>query len=213
MEGKAAAIMSQLTRTSGYNPEVVDTDERESVAAELRRLREGASPEGQRAARLPPPATNPPRTAAASPEPAPEPVPPRPDATAVNSNWDVARTPTSSLLEGVLRRLVAPLVRAQVAWNAGQVQLDNEILGYVDARIDATHRHYDRVLGVHGRHIEDINERHRLLQEDLVGHVHDLVKRIDLVLGEAEQGRLGLEAALRDVRARLAGLEERIGRG
>jgi len=36
------------------------------------------------------------------------------------------------------------------------------------------------------------------------------MKRIDLVLGESERGRLGLEFALRDVRARLVRLEEEI---
>jgi hypothetical protein len=52
-----------------------------------------------------------------------------------------------------------------------------------------------------------------ILQEELVAHVHDLVKRIDLVLAEAEQGRVGLEHGLRDVRARLVRLEERLFRG
>jgi hypothetical protein len=41
-----------------------------------------------------------------------------------------------------------------------------------------------------------------------VAHVHDLVKRIDLVLSEAERGRLGLEFALAEVRTRLVRLEE-----
>jgi hypothetical protein len=59
----------------------------------------------------------------------------------------------------------------------------------------------------------DIDERHLILQEELVAHVHDLVKRIDLVLGESEKGRLSLEFALRDVRHRLAQLEERLPRG
>jgi hypothetical protein len=52
-----------------------------------------------------------------------------------------------------------------------------------------------------------------ILQEELVAHVHDLVKRIDLVLGEADKGRLGLEHGLRDVKSRLLRLEERLGRG
>ena len=41
----------------------------------------------------------------------------------------------------------APVLEAQVAFNAQQVQLDNELLDYVDARLAATHRHYDAVLG------------------------------------------------------------------
>jgi hypothetical protein len=38
------------------------------------------------------------------------------------------------------------------------------------------------------------------------------VKRIDLVLSEAERGRLSLEFALQDLRARLRRLEERLSR-
>ena len=56
----------------------------------------------------------------------------------------------------------------------------------------------------------DIDERHLILQEELVAHVHDLVKRIDLVLAETDKGRLSLELALRDVRTRLADLEQRV---
>jgi hypothetical protein len=52
-----------------------------------------------------------------------------------------------------------------------------------------------------------------IVQEELVAHVHDLVRRIDLVLAEAEKGRVGLEHGMRDVRARLLRLEERLGRG
>jgi hypothetical protein len=59
------------------------------------------------------------------------------------------------------------------------------------------------VLGAYGRHMEDIDKRHLILQEELVAHVHDLVKRVDLVLSESERGRLALEFALRDLRARL----------
>ena len=40
----------------------------------------------------------------------------------------------------------------------------------------ATHRHYDEVLGLHGRHMGEIDERHLILQEELVTHVHDLVQ-------------------------------------
>jgi hypothetical protein len=113
-------------------------------------------------------------------------------------------------LTRLLLRLLGPTLRAQTAFNARQVQLDNEVLEYIDARADATHRHYDRVLGLHGRRMAEIDERHLILQEELVAHVHDLVKRIDLVLGESERGRAGLESALRDLRHRLERLEERL---
>jgi len=115
-------------------------------------------------------------------------------------------------LARVLLRALGPTLDAQVAWNSSQVRFDNELLAYVDARIDAVPRHYDAVLGVHGRHMGEIDERHLILQEELVAHVHDLVKRIDLVLSTAERGRLSLEFALRDVRTRLARLEERLRR-
>ena len=80
-------------------------------------------------------------------------------------------------------------------------------------RLHETHRHYDAVLGLTARHMAEIDERHLILQEELVAHVHDLVKRIDLVLGEGEKGRLSLESALRDLRTRLQQLEERLARG
>ena len=66
------------------------------------------------------------------------------------------------------------------------------------------------MLGLHGRHMGEIDERHLILQEELVTHVHDLVRRIDLVLAEAERGRLGLERDLRELRDRARQLEERL---
>src|SRR4029450_10083789 len=145
------------------------------------------------------------------PEPlAPEPPRP-PDGSAVNASWDTSKAATRGGLLGRLgKRLLAPILEAQTAFNARQVQLDNELLAHLDTRFDATHRHYDRVLGIHSRHMEDIDERHPILQEELVAHVHDLVKRIDLVLAEAEKGRLSLEFALQDIRARLVRFEERL---
>jgi hypothetical protein len=112
------------------------------------------------------------------------------------------------LLGRLVLRALGPVLDAQVAFNSNQVRFDNELLAYVDARIDAVHRHYDAVLGTHGRHMGEIDERHLILQEELVAHVHDLVKRIDLVLSTAERGRLSLEFALRDVRTRLLRLED-----
>jgi hypothetical protein len=116
-------------------------------------------------------------------------------------------------LARLLRRLLGPTLDAQAEWNARQTRLDGELADYVDARADATHRHYDHVLGLYGRRMDEIDERHVQLSRELVAHVHDLVKRIDLVLSEAERGRLSLESALRDLRARLARLEERLPRG
>jgi hypothetical protein len=188
------------------------SDDRERVAEELRKIREAVReqalierrPEdvlGQAA---------PVRTSEAAPPPpaaAPPAPPARPDLSAIDALWDVRGAAKPGGLKGrlarLVRRLVAPAIDAQVSFNARQVQLDSEVLAYVDARLEATHRHYDAVLGAYGRHMEDIDKRHLILQEELVAHVHDLVKRVDLVLSESERGRLALEFALRDLRARL----------
>ena len=195
---------------------------REDVAAELSRVRESVRERAlnPRAAAdvLPPP------RAARAPEPVPAEAlpelvnpPPRPAAADVNAHWRAEAKPTPGAVKGrvarFVERLLAPRFAAQVEWNAKQVRLDNELLDYVDARLAATHRHYDAVLGHTGRHLGEIDERHMILQEELVAHVHDLVKRVDLVLAESEKGRLGLEHGLRDVKSRLLLLEERLGRG
>jgi hypothetical protein len=182
------------------------------VAEELRRIRESVregGPEERRAEDVlgPPPRVRAPEV---PPGPAPAPAsapPPRPDPAGVNALWDVRQAPAPGGLAGrlgrLVRRLIAPFVESQAAFNARQVQLDNELLAYVDARLEATHRHYDGVLGIYGKHLQDIDQRHLILQEELVKHVHDLIRRIDLVLSESERGRLSLDYALRDLRARL----------
>lgn len=190
------------------------TDEREAVAERLRRIRD----EVRERALLEPRPRRPPEALATrepepvSPGPLPEPAAPPapPDGAAVNELWRAQPQREPGLLGRLLRRLLAPLFEAQVAFNSRQVQLDNEILAYLEARLAQTHQHYDAVLGVHGRHMAEIDERHLILQEELVAHVHDLVKRIDLVLAETETGRLSLELALRDVRAQLLSLEQRV---
>lgn len=189
-------------------------DAREHVAKELRRIREAvrdrALLERSPGEVLPPPKETPkPEVPPREPEPERPPEPKVPDPRGVNEGWDVSRVaPSGSWLGRWLRRLLAPLIDAQVSFNSRQVQLDNELLAYIDTRLDATHRHYDAVLGTYGRHMQEIDERHLILQEELVAHVHDLVKRIDLVFSETERGRLSLEFALRDLRADLARLEK-----
>jgi hypothetical protein len=191
------------------------SDEREKVAAELRAIRDAVRAPA-RAERTPDDVLGPPpdvRLGEAPPpltSPAPPSLPARPDPTAVNAAWDVRQASAPGLkgrLAGIVRRAMAPFVEAQVTFNSRQVQLDNDLLAYVDARVEATHRHYDGVLGGYGRHLQDVDKRHLILQEELVKHVHDLIRRIDLVLSESERGRLSLEYALRDLRARL---EERL---
>jgi len=201
----------------------VTDDERADVAAELRRIRESVreralmAPAPTRAEAAPLIERPRERPRASAEEPPAEPAPARPDNAAVNALWEqparVARRGLRGRVEAWLRRALAPAFDAQVAFNSRQVQLDNEILDHIDARARHTHGHYDRLLGQLGRRIEEADERHPILQEELVAHVHDLVKRIDFVLAEAERGRLGLELALRDVRARLQALEQRLGGG
>jgi hypothetical protein len=194
-----------MTRTPGE-------EELHQVAEDLQRVREGvrerALLERTPAQVLPPvlaPRTPQPMPAAAVSE---TPVPPaRPDNGALNALWRTAEVGGGRVAR-VVRRLLAPLLRAQQDFNSAQVRFDNELMDYIERRLAHTHEHYDAVLGVHGRHMGEIDERHLILQEELVAHVHDLVRRIDLVLSEGEKGRVSLESALRDVRARLLRLEE-----
>jgi len=191
------------------------------VARELRRIREEvrerALLRAQPARLAEPLATRTPQPVPSEPLPAAPPPAPPPDGSAVNALWEAQPTRGFTGLKGWLARklqaLLAPRLEAQVAFNSRQVQLDNQLLAYLEARLAETHRHYDAVLGIHGRHLQEIDERHLILQEELVAHVHDLVKRIDLVLAESEKGRLSLEFALRDLRERLRALETRLPRG
>lgn len=193
--------------------------ERERVAEELRRVRDAVrdralagAPSGRALPAHREVATPGPMPPDAAPPPQKQ--PPRPDNADLNQLW----TLRGALEQGGLRRMVtrglgrllARLIDRQEAFNSRQVQFDNALLDYIDARLQDTHRHYDAILGIHGRHMGEIDERHLIMQEELVAHVHDLVKRIDLVLGESERGRLGLEFALRDIRARLLRLEEQL---
>ena len=60
--------------------------------------------------------------------------------------------------------------------------------------------------------MEEIDERHLILQQELVQHVHDLVKRIDLVFETAEQNHVYLESYLREIREEIQQLAARLGR-
>jgi hypothetical protein len=129
----------------------------------------------------------------------------------VNASWRAQGAPgrgLGGLLSRLLARLLAPQLEAQRAFNADQVRLDNALLQHLEERLAATHRHYDRVLGATGRRLDEVDERHAQLASELVAHVHDLARRIDLVLGEADRGRPALEFAIRDLRERVARLED-----
>ena len=194
-------------------------DEREDVVEELRQVRDEAR-------RRATPADDPAREPTLAPEPPPVKHPARaareavvamerppdpPDATDVNAAWPATGPPSrgpSGLLRRLVERVLQPRLEAQRAFNSSQVQLDNEMLEYLEKRSAATHRHYDRLLGELGRRLDEADERHAILERELVGHVQDLVRRIDLVLADGSRGRLGLEFALEEVRERLAGLEK-----
>lgn len=184
------------------------------MAQELDRVREGVRERAlveRRPGEVLPPAS-PVRTPQPAPprdEPGTSPPPPRPDTSSLNALWRTAEV-AAGRAGRLVRRLARPFLRSQQQFNSLQVQFDNAVLDYLDARLAHTHAHYDAVLGVHGRHMGEIDERHLILQEELVAHVHDLVRRIDLVLEEGERGRVAHESALRDLRSRLARLEERL---
>jgi hypothetical protein len=196
-------------------------NDRERMADELRRVREEVRARALHEPAVPvlPPAmpTRTPEPMPKDPAPAPLTAPVRPDNTSLNALWPLFPTLEGGGLRRALARglarTLARLVSRQEQFNSQQVQFDNQVLDYIDARFAATHAHYDPVLGMVSRHMGEIDERHLILQEELVSHVHDLVKRIDLVLAQGEKGRLSLEFALTDVRARLVQLEERLGRG
>ena len=191
-------------------------DEREDVAAQLVRVREEARAVSGET--VPEPSLPVPRSAMARPSETPvpeEPLPAPPDATAVNEGWPAQGEPRrglAGLVHRVAFRLLGGRFEAQRAWNAHQVRLDNDLLRYVEERFAATHRHYDRLLGRQGRRLDEVDERHVLLERELVAHVQDLVRRIDVVLAETGRGRAGQELVLADLRARLARLEEALRR-
>ena len=194
-------------------------EEHEDVAAELRRVRDEARRHG-------PPADDRAGVRNPDPEPSPAPPPPRtprgteaswerppdpPSPAAVNAAWPAEGRPSSGpsgLLRRLVERLLGPRLEAQREFNSSQVQLDNAMLEYLEKRSAATHRHYDRLLGELGRRLDEADERHAILERELVGHVQDLVHRIDLVLADGSRGRLGLEFALEEVRERLTRVEE-----
>jgi len=118
--------------------------------------------------------------------------------------------PLRAPLSRLVRFALGPVVARQVRMNSAQVRFDNELVTYVDERFDRMSRHYDGVLGLHGRRMEEIDERHLILQQELIRHVHDLVARIELVFEAAEQNHLYLEGTLRETREELSKIGERL---
>ena len=76
------------------------------------------------------------------------------------------------------------------------------------ARVGVTGRCGSAILGGAGRRLDEVDERHAQLAQELVAHVHDLARRIDLVLAEADRGRPALELVIQDLHARVARIED-----
>jgi hypothetical protein len=148
-----------------------------------------------------------------------------PDRRILNERWNVARAldtppqgrlgrlfaPFRKSILRVIRFALGPFVEHQVEMNSAQVQFDNDIVAYMDERMDRLAAHYDHMLGLHGKRMEEIDERHLILQQELIQHVHDLVERIDFVFETAEQNHLYLEGFFRELREELQELATKMG--
>ena len=197
----------------------MEDEERESVAAELARVRDEAraaaasASAGPSRASMPTPArpSEDAPVASAPVRPAVTPAPAVPSAGEVNALWR-AEPAGAGRLAAALERLLSARLSAQRDWNAAQVRLDNEMLRWVEERFAATHAHYDADLGGLGRRLDDADERHRRLEDELVAHVRELARRADLAADEASRGRAALELQLEDLRVRLARLERMLER-
>ncbi len=203
-----------------------DDELKQQVAGELREVRMRSRGEPSRKGELPPYPK--PDTVSSRLESMPEPTSPQapvsPDRNYLNERWDVATalktTPSGQLarlfsplrkpLQRVMRFVLGPFVEQQAEMNSAQVKFDNQLIEYIDERLDRISAHYDRLLGLHGKRMEEIDERHLILQQELIQHVHDLIKRIDFVFETAEQNHLYLEGFLREVREEAQSLADRL---
>ncbi|HSF16583.1 MAG TPA: hypothetical protein VLK65_13635 [Vicinamibacteria bacterium] len=198
---------------------------RDRIIEEIKDLREEARQKADRGSELPPYGTDPLPPRALPPLDGPEVLtsPPSPDRDELNEIWDVSQALAERpvglwgrlffTFRGAMHRLarlaLGPLIERQVRMNSLQVRFDNELVSYVDERIDRISRHYDRILGLHGKRMEEIDERHLILQQELIRHVHDLVERIEFVFESAEQNHLYLEGMLRETKEELKKLVDR----
>ena len=193
-------------------PEEFERERLESAAA-LRKAADSARPDlrPRTSAEVLGPAPDPgampsPVVAAALPPWSP---PAPPDLRPVNDSWRTEGTGGSGSLLAALDGREAR--QAQARFNSDQVQLDNALVSWTAEHFAATHRHYDAVIALMQKRMDEIDTRHRELEKELVRHVHEMARRIDVVLGEGEKGRVSHEAALRSIRERLKALEEKLG--
>jgi hypothetical protein len=184
---KSAEALSQVTEAA-HGVDVVRTPQSVLGPTEPVRTAEGDPP--------------PPPPASAWNPPAP------PDLGPVNASYETSRDRSSDLSSPLRRRCQGR--RAQARFNSDQVKLDNALVSWTAAHFTATHTHYDAAIARMQKRMDDIDTRHRELERELVRHVHDMARRIDVVLGEGEKGRVSHEAALRSLRERLRTLEEKL---
>ena len=137
--------------------------------------------------------------------------PASPNLRPVNESWPAGAPPSSGTMAALSFGSSEKNREAQVKFNSDQVQLDNALVTWTADHFAATHKHYDGVITRMQKRMDDIDTRHRELERELVRHVHEMARRIDVVLGEGEKGRVSHEAALRSLRDRLRTLEETLG--
>jgi len=137
--------------------------------------------------------------------------PPPPDLRPVNESFSAATSRSMGGLASLVDGSREKNREAQARFNANQVQLDNALVTWTAGHFAATHGHYDGVIALMQKRMDEIDTRHLELERELVRHVHEMARRIDVVLGEGEKGRVSHEAALRSVRERLRSLEEKLG--
>jgi len=150
-------------------------------------------------------------SAEAPPEPVAWNPPPPPDLRPVNESWPAGPLRPAGGIASLLGGSREKAREAQVKFNSDQVQLDNALVSWTAEHFAATHGHYDSVIALMRKRMDDIDTRHRELERELIRHVHEMARRIDVVLGEGEKGRVSHEAALRSVRERLRAIEEKLG--
>src|SRR5258706_133354 len=145
--------------TIGGNEGLEVSDGRERVAEHVRRVRERVRQQGLVArdptAVLPPSLeARTPQAVPTDPAPEPPPLPPPPDGSSVNEAWLAEPSPRPGLAgfgAGLLERFLRPRHQAQGAFNAKQVQLRQELLGYGQPAFPATPRHQHHALSHVGR--------------------------------------------------------------
>ncbi len=133
-----------------------------------------------------------------------------PDLRPVNESWQQGASKPAGAIASLLDGSREKDREAQIRFNSDQVQLDNALVTWTAEHFAATHKHYDAVIRQMQKRMDEIDARHRGLERELVRHVHEMARRIDVVLGEGEKGRVSHEAALRALRERLRALEEKL---